>query len=177
MSTSDSHYDRLLAKAWRTQALIKKECRQILRDPSTIIVGMVLPVLLILLFGYGLSLDVKNIPIAVVLEDASPDAAELASVFQLSPYFHARLVPSMVLARELIVERQVDGIIRIRPDFSRQMHIGDADVQVVVHGGDANRARIIQNYAQAAVGQWAVRQVAEGQAIPSGPVVVQQRLW
>ena len=49
-----------------------------------------LPVILILLFGYGLSLDVKNVPVAVVLEDPSPDATELAAGFQLSPYFDAR---------------------------------------------------------------------------------------
>jgi len=177
MSTSDSHYGRLLAKAWRTQALIKKECRQILRDPSTIIVGMVLPVVLILLFGYGLSLDVKNIPIAVVLEDTSPDAAELASTFQLSPYFHARLMTSMAQAKDLMLSHDVDGIIRIRPDFSREMKSGNALVQIIAHGGDANRARIIQGYAEGTVGQWTARRVAEGQDVSSGPVFVQNRLW
>ena len=45
-----------------------------MRDPSSIAIGIVLPVMLILLFGYGLSLDVKNVPVAVVLEDTSPDA-------------------------------------------------------------------------------------------------------
>jgi ABC-2 type transport system permease protein len=177
MSTSDSHHDRLPAKAWRTWALIKKECRQILRDPSSIAVGMVLPVVLILLFGYGLSLDVKNIPIAVVLEDTSPDAAELASTFQLSPYFHATLTTSMVQAKDLMLSRDVDGIIRIRPDFSREMRSGNALVQIIAHGGDANRARIIQGYAEGTVGQWTARRVAEGQDVSSGPVLLQNRLW
>jgi ABC-2 type transport system permease protein len=177
MSTSDSHHDQLPAKAWRTWALIKKECRQILRDPSSIAVGMVLPVVLILLFGYGLSLDVKNIPIAVVLEDTSPDAAELASTFQLSPYFHARLMTSMVQAKDLMLSRDVDGIIRIRPDFSREMRRGNALVQIIAHGGDANRARIIEGYAEGTVGQWTARRVAEGQDVSSGPVFVQSRLW
>ena len=109
----DQH-DHIAARAARTSALIKKETRQILRDPGSITVGMILPVVLILLFGFGLSLDVKHVPVAVVLEDASPDAVELASVFELSSYFHCRMVPSMELGRELILERQVDGIIRIR---------------------------------------------------------------
>ena len=77
-AVSDRLHDHLPAKAWRTWALVKKEVRQILRDPSSIAVGMVLPSVLILLFGYGLALDVKNIPVAVVLEDTSPDAVELA---------------------------------------------------------------------------------------------------
>jgi ABC-2 type transport system permease protein len=172
-----NQHDQITARAARTWALVKKETRQILRDPGSIAVGMVLPVVLILLFGFGLSLDVRHVPVAVVLEDTSPDGAELASVFQLSPYFDARLVPSMELARELILNRQADGIIRIRPDFARRMRNGDALVQVVVHGGDANRARIIQNYAEGAVGQWAARLAAEGQDIAGGPVVVDQRLW
>jgi ABC-2 type transport system permease protein len=158
-------------------ALVKKELRQILHDPSSIAVGMVLPVVLILLFGYGLSIDVKNVPIAVVLEDTSPDAAELASTFQLSPYFHARLMTSMAQAEDLILASEVDGIIRIRPDFSRRMRSGDSEVQILAHGRDANRARIIEGYAQAAVGQWTARRLAEGQDVSSGPVVVQERLW
>jgi len=167
----------LAAKAWRIWALVKKEVRQILRDPSSIAVGVVMPVLLILLFGYGLTLDVKNVPVAVVLEDTSPDAIELASTFQLSPYFRAQLMTSMAQAEDLILASQVDGIIRIRPDFSRRMRSGDAEVQVLAHGRDANRARIIQGYAEGAVGQWNARRVAEGQNVSSGPVVVQDRLW
>src|SRR5271154_3087319 len=97
----DKYHDRFAARASRIWTLVKKEVRQILRDPSSIAVGMVMPVVLILLFGFGLTLDVKNVPIAVVLEDSSPDAVELASTFQLSPYFHARLMTSMAEAQEL----------------------------------------------------------------------------
>ena len=63
----------------RVWSLVRKEVRQIVRDPSSIAIGVVLPVILILLFGYGLSLDVKDVPVAVVLEDPSPDAVELAA--------------------------------------------------------------------------------------------------
>ena len=158
-------------------ALLKKETRQIIRDPGSIAVGIGLPIVLILLFGYGLSLDVKDIPIAVVLEDPSTDAAELASAFQLSPYFHAQLVDSMVRAQELILAHRVDGIVRICPDFSRRVRSGGGEVQLVLHGGDANRARIVQAYAQAAVGKWNERQIAEGRTVVRGPIIVQNRLW
>src|SRR5262245_57176974 len=85
----------------RIWSLARKETRQIVRDPSSIAIGVVLPVILILLFGYGLSLDVTDVPVAVVLEDSSPEARELAASFQLSRYFDARLVASMAVAREL----------------------------------------------------------------------------
>jgi ABC-2 type transport system permease protein len=164
-------------KLRRILALIRKERYQVLRDPGSITIGIVMPVMLILLFGYGLSLDVKNAPVAVVLEDPSPDARELAAGFQLSPYFAARLVRSMPEAQQMMLDRTVDGIVRVRADFSRHAAIGDAEVQLVVHGTDANTARIIEGYAQGAVGLWAARQVAEGKSIASGPAVVQSRLW
>ena len=177
-SRHDRADDTLTAKIRRTWALVKKETRQIIRDPSSIAVGVGLPVVLILLFGYGLSLDPINVPVAVVLEDSSPDAAELASTFELSPYFATRLVTSMAQAEELIVARQVDGIVRIRPDFSRQMRSIGAEVQIVVHGGDANRARIVQGYAEAAIEQWTARRQAEGEDVTNGGrVVARDRLW
>ncbi len=167
----------LPAKLLRIRSLVVKETRQIIRDPSSIAIGIVLPVLLILLFGYGLSLDVLDVPVAVVLEDPSPDAAEVAAGFQLSPYFEAQLLTSMPEAEQLMLDRKVDGIVRIRPDFARHLALGDAEVQVLVHGTDANRARIIQVYALATVGQWAARRLAEGRAVSAGPVSVRDRLW
>ena len=172
---SDQH--RLSAKVRRVWSLVRKEARQIVRDPSSIAIGVVLPVLLILLFGYGLSLDVRYVPVAIVLEDPSPEATELAARFQLSPYFDAQLMTSMPRARELMLGRKVDGIVRIRPDFARHLALGDAEVQVLVHGTDANRARIIQGYAQGAVGQWAARLAAEGRGVAAGPVSLRDRLW
>ena len=83
----------------------------------------------------------------------------------------------MPRAQQLMLAQKVDAIVRIRPDFSRQLSRGDAEVQILVHGTDANHARIIQSYAQGAVGQWAARRSAEGKEILTGPVTVQSRLW
>jgi ABC-2 type transport system permease protein len=168
---------RVSAKSQRLWSLVRKESRQIVRDPSSISIGIVLPVVLILLFGYGLSLDVMNVPVAIVLEDPSPAARELVASFQLSPYFDAHLLTSWPQAQQLMLSRTVDAIVRIRPDFSRHLALGDAQVQILVHGTDANHARIIQTYAQGAVGQWAARRSAEGKETLTGPVTVQNRLW
>jgi pyoluteorin transport system permease protein len=161
----------------RVWSLVKKEMRQIVRDPSSIAIGVVLPVVLILLFGYGMSLDVTNLPVAIVLEDPSPASTDLAASFELSRYFDVQKTTSMRLAEDWMLARKVDGIVRIRPDFSRRLSRGDAEVQLLVHGIDANRARIIQSYVQAAVGVWAARRSAEGKQVLTGPVQVQNRLW
>jgi ABC-2 type transport system permease protein len=174
---SEDHHNRLTAKVRRVAALVRKEGRQVLRDPSSVAIGIVLPVILILLFGYGLSLDVRNVPVAIVMEDPSPRAVELAAGFRLSPYFQVHFTPSMTQARTLMEARQVDGIVRIRSNFGRRLEVGDAEVQIIVRGDDANQARIVQTYGQAAVAQWTVRRAAEGRNVAAGLVGMQNRLW
>jgi ABC-2 type transport system permease protein len=167
----------LLAKCRRIAALMRKESRQLLRDPSSIAIGIVMPVVLILLFGYGLSLDVNNVPVAIVIEDTSADARELAAGFQLSHYFEPVMLRSMPRAEQLMIDRKVDGIIRIRSDFSRQLAAGHAEVQVLASGTQANNARVIEGYAQGAIGQWSARRAAEGNAVAGGGITVASRLW
>jgi len=165
------------AKLRRVRALVRKETYQMLRDPSSIAMGVVLPLILILLFGFGLSLDVKNVPLAVVIDETSDEAIELLASFQLSRYFQPQISRSMVLAQQLLLEQKVDGIVRIPSDFVRQLNSGHADLQLIVEGGDANRARIIQGYVRGAVGAWSARRTAQGKNVQSDPVMLQTRMW
>jgi len=167
------------AKARRVGALIRKESRQVVRDPSSFAIGVVLPLMLILLFGYAMSLDVKNVPIAVVLEDPSSQAAEIAASFQLSPYFQTRVTRSMTDAQALMLSGQVEGIVRVPQDFARRAAQGDAAVQVLVNGIDGNTARIVEAYAEAAVAQSGARVASEGQDAGSagGQATVESQLW
>jgi len=165
-------------KLRRILALVKKESRQMIRDPATIAVGVVLPVILILLFGFGLSLDVRDVPLAVVLEDSSAPAENLLAGFALSPYFHPQVVYSLQTADGLMMTGRVDGILTIPSDFGRRFAAGNATVQLLVHGSDANRARIIESYVAGVVGVWSARQAAEdGTTMEGGPVAIQARLW
>jgi ABC-2 type transport system permease protein len=161
----------------RVAALVRKEAYQLVRDPSSIAIGVVMPLLLILLFGYALSLDVRAVPVAVVMEDTSPAASGLAAGFRLSPYFNATVITSMPRAEELMLDRQIDGIIRLRSDFTRRLSGGDAGVQILVHGSDANRARIIDAYAEGAIAQWASQRSAESKGQNVGAAVLQTRMW
>ena len=135
----------------RIRSLIRKEFVQIIRDPSSIAIALVLPVFLILLIGYGLSLDVKEVPVAVVLENPTPDSASVAGAFKLSDYFKVTEVTSMQEAVKLMQDQKVDGIVRLSQDFDRQLASGGASVQLIVRGVDANRGRFIQGYAQGAL--------------------------
>jgi ABC-2 type transport system permease protein len=164
-----------LAKLRRIRALTLKESRQILRDPSSIAIGIVFPLMMILLFGYGLSLDVKRVSVAVVDEDSSSDSAALVGDFQLSPYFGVTVVHALADAKSLVLDRKVDGALLIPPDFARENHSGGAEVQILVNGTDSNQARIMQAYAKGPVALWSASQA--GSNIGAGPVIVVDRMW
>ena len=167
----------LRASFRRTAALIRKESRQVLRDPSSIAIGIVMPLLLILLFGYGLSLDVTNVPVAVVVEEPSPAAYNLVKSFLLSRYFDAQVMTSLPDAETLMQRREIDGIVRIRSDFVRQLNAGHGQIQVLLYGADANRARIILGYVQGAIASWQAQQTNPNVPVVVGPVLVNSRMW
>lgn len=165
------------AKWRRILALTAKETRQILRDPSSIAIGVVFPLLMILLFGYGLSLDITRVSVAVVDNDGSSDSSALVGQFRLSPYFVVTAAASMTDAQALLLERKVDGVLLIPADFARRANLGGAAIQIVVNGTDANQARIMQGYAQGPVALWAAARRGSGAALAAGPVIVVDRMW
>jgi ABC-2 type transport system permease protein len=163
----------------RLIALTHKETRQLLRDPSSLAIGILLPIILILIFGYGLSLDVKNAPIAVVLEDTSPTAVQAVSGLQLTPYISPVMLTSMPEAELLMRQRRVDGIVRVPGDFSQRLAAGDASIQLIVHGADAARAGIVLRYVSGALAQNARRNADRdpGTTPRIGSVGIEQRMW
>ncbi|MEO5654527.1 MAG: ABC transporter permease [Nitrosospira sp.] len=168
----------------RLISLTRKEIRQLLRDRSNLVIGIGLPFVLILIFGYGLSLDVRNATVAVVLEDPSPMAADVIAGLELSAFISPVVVTSMHDAERLMLAREVDAIVQVQSDFSRRLATGNAQVQLLLHGSDASRALIIRSYVSGALGQWAQRQSDRGMVVgagvgtaASGSVTLVQRMW
>ncbi len=162
----------------RLRGMIRKESLQILRDPSSIAIAFVLPVILLLLFGYGVSLDAKHIPLAVVVEQPDAVTASLSGAFERSEYFTPRRYPSIQQAQQALQARRVDGILWLRNDFSQRLLAGDrSPAGVIVNGVDANQARITEGYIQGAWQSWLMRYAEErGRKLPV-PVAVEQRIW
>jgi ABC-2 type transport system permease protein len=163
---------------WRRVAsLTRKELRQLLRDRANMLIGLALPIALILIFGYGLSLDVKNARLLVVMEDHSPQAHDLVSSMALSPYLDCRPASSYPEARRAMDDHSADALVRIPSDFSRRLAAGDARVQVLVQGSDPTRALAVRSYVEGAVGIWLQKRADRGAAAPAGGVAVVDRLW
>lgn len=140
----------------RVLALIAKEGRQIVRDPSSILIAFVLPLILLFLFGYGVSLDTTRTRIGVVTETPSPTTRELASAFQASRYFDARIGTDRREFEDSLVHGTLGGIIVIPSTFDEDLRkrLGAPQVQVIVDGADPNTAALVQGYAQGVVGVW-----------------------
>lgn len=164
--------------ARRLVALVRKETRQMLRDRSNLAVGLLLPVVLILLFGYGLSFDVENAPVAVVLEDSSPQARELLAGVQNSRYLAPQWVTNMPEAERLMRLGEVNAILRVPQDFSRQLAAGEGSVQLLLNGVDSNTASVVEGYVNGVIATWAQHKVDRDGNKPSvGSVQIEQRMW
>lgn len=162
----------------RLRALTIKEFHQLLRDRSNLAIGILLPVMLILLFGYGLSLDIRNAPVAVVIEDGSPTARDVLAGLNGSDYIRPSYVTTMAEAEQLMRARRVDAIVRVPGDFSRRLARGDARVQLLLHGSDATTASSLRGYVTASINNWSAHQAdRSGRIAPAPGVQVIDRLW
>lgn len=160
-------------------ALTRKEMRQLLRDKSNLFVGLLLPLALILLFGYGLSFDVKNVPVAMVLDDRSPSAQETVAGISGSPYLVPVTAASMDEAVRLMRAHKVEAIVRVPVDFSQQRAAGDAHIQLIVNGADSTTASAVEGYVNGAI-QSTARHMMDRSGSGSGAgsgIMLVQRIW
>lgn len=160
----------------RLRALVRKEFLQLGRDRSSLLLGVFLPLLLILLIGYGISLDVKNVPIAVVLEDASPAARRAVSFLDGSDYFSPYYVTSLKEGESLLRRRDAEAILVLPPDFSRQLAHGQARVQAIFYGVNTTTAMTAQGYLEAGFMAMAAEAAYSAPHTP-GYVTTESRLW
>jgi ABC-2 type transport system permease protein len=168
----------------RFLAVAKKEVVQILRDSRSLIIVLIMPVILVLLFGYGVNLDLRGLPVYVYDRDGSQQSQDLLKRFQASSYFNlVRVVNDYpALARALDDGHAKMGIV-VPWDFSRRLYDGrPAQVQVLVDGTDDNTANVLIGYSQAVVQGYSSEIQLNwlrnrGQLVQPAPVSVQTRTW
>ncbi|MGC8529011.1 MAG: ABC transporter permease [Leptospirillia bacterium] len=163
--------------ARRTQAMIKKESLQIIRDPSSLLIAIALPILLLLIFGYGVSLDARHVPIAVVEETRTPAAEGFVAGLRHSPWFITRSYPDIHDAVAALQRQDVDGILWLRENFGRSMEsFRDHGVHVVVNGVDDNTARLVEGYLQNTWTGWLEQRNLRGRTLSFLPVGLDMRI-
>ena len=165
-------------------AVGSKEMRQILRDRRTLLILLFIPAFFLLLYGYALSFDIRNVRLAVQDRDRSTQSRELVSSFVNSGYF--QLVgyedSDAALAR-LVDEGKVRAILTIPAGFERDLTLKrPVTVQVVIDGDNANTASTVAGYARQLIAEFGAVQMVARQADPGsrtpGPVIiVEPRIW
>lgn len=164
--------------AMRLRGIIVKEALQVLRDPSSIAIAFLMPLFLLLIFGYGVSLDAKDIPLGLVVENPSAQTESLTGGFYESPYFKPVNFPNMQLAERALMQGSVDGIVWLRSNFGRHMLAGGGSpIGVIVNGVDANNARIIEGYVEGVWSRWLGQYAASRGKALDLPVSVEERVW
>ncbi|HSM74932.1 MAG TPA: ABC transporter permease, partial [Desulfobacterales bacterium] len=122
----------------RLRGMMRKEFRQIVRDPSSIAIAFVLPLILLFIFGYGVSLDATDVPLALVVETPSAETAAFVSVFERSAYFAPQRFASVQAAEDALKRGRVDGIVWLRVNFTADLLDCDpAAIGVFINGVDA----------------------------------------
>lgn len=162
----------------RIRGMIRKESLQILRDPSSIAIAFILPFVLLLLFGYGVSLDARHIPLAIVVEQADTNTDSLVGAFQRSEYLDPQSYNSIQAAQKAFDLREVFGIVWLRNEFSNRLLSGkETPIGVIVNGVDANQARIIEGYIQGVWQTWLARYATSNGINIKQPVILEPRIW
>ncbi|QSV44303.1 ABC transporter permease [Geobacter benzoatilyticus] len=171
-------------KLQRVAAVARKEFIHILRDPRSLGMGIAIPMLLLFLFGYALTLDVDRVPLMVWDQSGTTESRDLISRFSGSRYF--TLTGHAVTYREIeraIDRRDVLMALVIPPDFARKLRTGAAaPIQAILDGSDANTATIALGYAEAVTQSWSQRITVEQSKrlspLPTvGRVDVRPRVW
>jgi ABC-2 type transport system permease protein len=155
----------------RTGGLVRKESLQILRDPSSYLIAVVLPLLLLFIFDYGVSLDMRHITVGLVVEQSSPEASSLVASFGNSRFFAVRLVHHRAEVESELVSGRVMGVVVVAADFTDWLGRGEtAPVQVLVDGSDPNTAGLVADYVQGVWSNWLAQESISASGLAVRPV-------
>jgi len=164
----------------RLRGLVRKEVWQILRDPSALLIAFLLPFILLIINGFGLSLDAHRMKLAVVVEAGAAPTHSIEQALDASPYLAVEWAPSGQAARRALEEGEVRGILTLRQDFAAKLARParwPAVAQLAVNATDPNTARLLQGYVTGAFSVWLQDVATERDLTAGGGPVLETRYW
>ena len=168
----------------RTWAIFRKEFIHIRRDPTSLIQVILIPIILLLINGYALNFDLKDIPLAVYNQDGSRISQNLIQRFEASRYFQIyRYVSGYQEISRLMNTREIMAALVLPYDFSHRLKSGQpVKLQLITDGTNANTANLIITYAQSIAAAYNRNLLVErlqehGLTHALAPLVSEPRLW
>jgi len=154
------------------RAMARKEWWHLLRDPRSLGLILLMPTMLLFLFGYAIRLDIIEAPIGMLQQNTDSASNALAARFEASHAFHiVRYFHSRAELRHAVQSGDVWAAVVIPHDYAKQFAKGDASIQLILDGVDANTARLLRNYALALVNDYAMSLAGRP------PIQIDDRLW
>lgn len=162
----------------RFSAIARKETLQIFRDPSTLLVAFVLPVVMLFLFAFAVSLDTRNVRLGVVLESDTEAAQSLAAAFAGSRYFSVTPARDRREVEPAVIAGRLRGYVLIPQDFTSRLLRGQSDglVQIITDGTQPNTASFVASYAQGVVSNWLASRTPGTATVPPA-ITLEPRFW
>jgi len=171
---------RVNALSWRrVRALCVKETRQIVRDPSSWLIAVVIPLLLLFIFGYGINLDSSKLRVGVLLEQRSDEALDFTHALTGSPYIDATISSDRQQLIEMMQAGRIRGLVVIPVNFDAQMARPSevAPIQVITDGSEPNTANFVQGYLQGIWQLWQAQRAEDNGETFTPLIDVQTRYW
>jgi ABC-2 type transport system permease protein len=166
--------------AMRMRGLLRKELKHVVRDPSSILIAFLMPVVLLLVSGFGLSFDAYHLPIAVVVTAPEEAARGMLQAMDASPYLSVQRATSEHAAEAALTAGHVRGILVIREDVVQHLRrpaAWPAHVGLSVNATDPNTARILEAYVSGALSVWLGGAGQELRRMPAGGIDLAYRDW
>jgi len=164
----------------RLYSLCKKETLQIVRDPSTLLITFLFPVVLLCVFGMGINLDSNVVRLGIVAHDTSPPARRLVETFRHNPSFEVIETARESELGDAVRAGRIQGFLVIRSDFSKRLvspALTTPTLQIVTDGAEPNNANFVAAYAQGVIGAWSRQELARsGQPVPR-TLTLETRSW
>lgn len=163
----------------RVRRMVVKELRQLFRDPRTKRVIFVSPILQLILFGYAVNTDVRDVATAMVDHDRTPESRQLVDAFTASGYFRVVVRSDDPAALERALDRG-DAVVglQIPPGYAADLRAGRSPgVQLLVDGTNSNTATVAQGYAAKIVQELGARILESGGRAAPASVELRTRAW
>jgi ABC-2 type transport system permease protein len=160
-------------KLQHVRAVARKEWWHLMRDPRSLALILLMPTMLLFLFGYALSLDITNLPLGVLQHSHDATANAIVARFDGSNAFNvvARYTSNQQLETDLQAGRVAAALV-LPHDLDRELARGAASIQLILDGVDANSARLAQNYGQAIVNNY-----LQQEGLVKLPIEIEDRTW
>lgn len=174
-----SEHDSLVLRWRRLTGLIAKESRQVLRDPSSVLIAGVMPLLLLFLFGYGVTFDPRQLDVALVVEQQSSETASFQASLENSTLFDMESGPDRRRFERALTLGDLDGIIVLQADFvEKAFRTEGAPIQVIVDGGDPNTAYLVSGYVELLWANWLEQEwISRGRPLLAPRVQLEPQVW